>query len=80
MHLTEEDTVAAPQEYTLYRLQTPATRPLRNTEGGDQDLTMEVNTGPSVTVISGATRGRIWPAQSALPLYPTDVKLHTYTR
>ena len=80
VHLTEEGTVAALQEYTLYPLQDPATRPLKTTvqvEG--QDLTMEVDTGASVTVISEATRGKIWPTQPAPPLHPTDVKLRTYT-
>ena len=80
VHLTEEGTVAALQEYTLYPLQDPATRPLKATvQVEDQDLTMEVDTGASVTVISEATRGKIWPTQPAPPLHPTAVKLRTYT-
>ena len=56
VHLTEVDTVAAPQEYTLYPLQDPATRPLKTTvQVEDQDLTMEVDTGASITVISEGT-------------------------
>ena len=45
----------------------------------NQGLIMEVDTGTSVTVISEATRGKIWPTQPAPPLHPTDVKLRTYT-
>ena len=40
---------------------------------------MEVDTGASVTVISEAMLGSIWPTQPAPPLHPTDVKLRTYT-
>ena len=75
VHLTEEGTVAAPQEYTLYPLQDPATRPLKTTvQVEDQDLTMEVDTGASVTIISKATWVRIWPTQPTPPLHLTDVK------
>ena len=75
MHLTEEGTVAAPQEYTLYPLQGSATRPLKTTvQVEDQDLTMEVETGASVTIISKATWVRIWPIQPTPPLHLTDVK------
>ena len=38
-----------------------------------------ISSGDSVTVISEATRGKIWPTQPAPPLHPTDVKLQTYT-
>ena len=80
VHLTEEGTVAAPQEYTLYPLQDPATRALKTTvQVEDQDLTMEVDTGASVTIISQDTCVRIWPTQPTLPLHLTDVELHTYT-
>ena len=74
MHLTEEGTVAAPQEYTLYPLQGSATRLLKTTVQVDQDLTMEVDTDASVTIISKATWVRIWPTQPTLPLHLTDVK------
>ena len=45
----------------------------------DQELIIKVDTGASVTIISEATRGRIWPSQPALLLFSTDVKLRTYT-
>ena len=58
VHLSKEDTVAAPQEYTLYPFQDPATRPLKTTvKVEDQDLIMEVDTGASVNAISEATGG-----------------------
>ena len=80
MHLSEKDTVAAPQEYTLYPLQDPATRHLKTAvKAEDQDLIMEVDTAASVTAISEATGGRIWPTQPVPPIHPTDVKLRTYT-
>ena len=83
VHLAKEDTVTTPpelQEYTLYPLHDLATRPLKATvEVEDQELIMEVDTGASVTVISEATLGSIWPKQPAPPLQPTAVKLRTYT-
>ena len=80
MHLTEVDTVTALQEYILYPLQATATRLLKTTvKVEDQGRIMEVDTGASVTIISEATRGRIWPTQPAPPLHLTDVKQRTYT-
>ena len=77
MHLTEEDTVTALQEYILYPLQDLATKPLKTTvKVEDQELIMEVDTGASVTIINEATLGRIWLTQPALPFHLTDVKLH----
>ena len=58
----------------------PSHRPLKTAvKEEDQNLIMEVDTGASVTVISEATWGRIWPTQPDLPLHLTDVKLRTYT-
>ena len=79
-HLAKEDTLTELQEYTLYLVQDQATRPLKtmvNVE--DQNLTIEVDTGASVTIISEATLRSIWRTQSVPPLHPTNVRLRTYT-
>ena len=79
VHLTKEDTLTEPQEYTLYPVQDQATSPLKTIENvEDQNLTMEVDTGASVTIISEATLRSIWWTQSVPPLHPTDVRLRTY--
>ena len=80
VHLTKEDTLTEPQEYTLYPVQDQATSPLKTIENvEDQNLTMEVDTGASVTIISEATLRSIWRTQSVPLLHPTDVRLRTYT-
>ena len=74
VHRTEEETLIETQEYRIYPLQDPATRPWKTTvRVAGHDVIMEVDTEISVTVVSEATLGRIWVAQPAPPLQLTDV-------
>ena len=43
------------------------------------DLTMEVDTGVSMSLISNVTFQKLWPAQNNPALLPTESKLRTYT-
>ena len=42
-------------------------------------LEMEVDTGASASIISEATYNKLWQADNAPQLHPSDVKLRTYT-
>jgi hypothetical protein len=44
------------------------------------DVTMEIDTGASLSLISEKTYKKIWPKKSAPKLQPTRVNLWTYTR
>ena len=65
-------------EYQLFVVHTHSNKPLKTTllvEG--QELTMEIDTGAGVSLVSEETVSSSF--MKYLPLYPTDVRLRTYT-
>ena len=65
-------------EYQLFVVHTPNSNPLKTTllvEG--HQLTMEINTGAAVSLVSKAMVNSSF--MKDLPLHPTDVRLRTYT-
>ena len=65
-------------EHQLFVVHTHSNKPLKTTilvEG--QELTMEIDTGAGVSLVSEETVSSSFIKN--LPLYPTDVKLRTYT-
>ena len=80
VRLVEEPRTENPEEYTLFRLHSSSTehhKPYNATvEVEGQQLSMEIDTGASLSLISEETRKRLWPNKRLLP---TTVKLHTYS-
>ena len=79
-HMEEVETTDEQSTYTLFNVTTNACKPLQVTvKVNDTDLTMEVDTGASMSLISNATFQKLWPAQSSPTLLPSETKLRTYT-
>ena len=79
-HTVEE--VAPPKEYTLYPVvqQQSSSTPLRSTVKLDgKELSMEVDTGASLSLISKTTYKKLWESDTLPELQQTAVKLRTYT-
>lgn len=65
--------------YTLFNITTNTCKPLQVTlKVNDADLTVEVDTGVSMSLISNVTFQKLWPAQSSPALLPTKTKLHAH--
>ena len=80
-HMEEIETTDEQSKYTLFIVTTNACKLLKVTvKVNNIDLTMEVDTGASMSLIIGnATFQKLWPAQSCPMLLPYETKLHTYT-
>ena len=80
-HLMEEaETLDEQPTYTLFNVTTNVSKPLQvSLRINDADLTMEVDTGASVSLISSVTFQKLWPAHSSPVLMATQTKLRTYT-
>ena len=66
-------------EYTLFTLPSQQTKPLQaDVEIQGYHLSMEIDTGAAVSIISDKTRTSL-PHLKKLPLQPTQVTLRTYT-
>ena len=79
-HTVEEAT--PPEECTLYPViqQKSSFLPLRSTlEVDGKELTMEVDTGAALSIISEATYKKLWESDTPPELQQTSVRLHTYT-
>ena len=78
--MEEIETTDEQYTYTLFNVTTNACKPLQVTvKVNNIDLTMEVDTGASMSLISNATFQKLWPAQSCPTLLPSETKLRTYT-
>ena len=74
---SETDTVA---EYTLFNVKDSKTQPFRVTvQVNGQDLSLEVDTGATLSLISYETYNRLWIHGSPPPIKHSLVKLRTYT-
>ena len=80
-HLMEEaETLDEQPTYTLFNVTTNVSKPLQvSLRINDADLTMEVDTGASMSLISSVTFQKLWPAHSSPVLMATQTKLRTYT-
>jgi len=68
------------EEYSLYYSTSNKLRPLEVSLRVNQvDMTMEVDTGATLSVISEQTYSHLWPKELAPPLRPSPAKLRTYT-
>ena len=79
-HTVEE--ASPPEEYTLYPVvqQQSSSTPLQSTVKLDgKELSMEVDTGASLSLISETTYKKLWESSALPELQPTTVKLRTYT-
>ena len=79
-HTVEEAT--PPEEYTLYPVvqQQSASAPLRSMVKLDgKELSMEVDTGASLSLMSETTYKKLWESDTLPDLQQTAVKLRTYT-
>ena len=66
--------------YTLFNVTTNTCKPLQVVvKVNGADLTMEVDIGASMSLISNVTFQKLWPAQNSPALLPTESKLRTYT-
>ena len=66
--------------YSLFTVSHRSAKPLRvDVELNKTPLSMEVDTGASVSVISKDTYKKLWPSARAPPLESSDVQLQTYT-
>ena len=66
--------------YSLFTVSNRSAKPLRvNVQLNHTPLSMEVDTGASVSVISRKTYNKLWPSAQAPPLEYSDVRLQTYT-
>ena len=80
-HLMEEaETLDEQATYTLFNVTINASKPLQvSLRINDADLTIEVDTGDSMSLISNVTFQKLWPANSSPVLKETQTKLRTYT-
>ena len=68
-----------PESYTLYPVQSQRVHPIEvQVKVNGACMTMELDTGASLTIISEQTYRKTWP-QDTPPLQPSSTKLHTYT-
>ena len=68
------------EEYSLYYSTSNKLRPLEVSLHVNQvDMTMKVDTGATLSVISEQTYDHLWPKELAPPLRPSPAKLRTYT-
>ena len=78
--MEEAETLDEQPTYTLFNVTTNVSKPLQvSLRINDADLTMEVDTGVSMSLISSVTFQKLWPAHSSPVLMATQTKLHTYT-
>lgn len=77
-HLQIED--EREQEYAMHTMRHRTTDPwLVQVQVDNHDLTMEIDTGASVSIISEEAYHKTWPAADAPILQKTSVKLRMYT-
>ena len=77
--MEEIETTDEQSTHTLFNVATNACKPLQVTiKANNIDLTMEVDTGASMSLISNATFQKLWPAQSCPTLLSSETKLRTY--
>ena len=68
-----------PESYTLYPVQSQRVHPIEvQAKVNGACMTMELDTGASLTIISEQTYRKTWP-QDTPPLQPSSTKLCTYT-
>ena len=80
MHTVQEATLL--EEYTLYPVvqQQASSTPLQSTVMVDgKELSVEVDTGASLSLISEMTYKKLWKSDALPELQQTAVKLRTYT-
>ena len=77
--VTQDSHDTESSEYTLFTLPFQHTKPLQtDIEIEGHHLSMEIDTGAAVSIISDRTRTSL-PYLEKLPLQPTQVTLRTYT-
>ena len=75
-----EDAAETDPVYSLFTVSHRSAKPLRvDVELNQTPLSMEVDTGASVSVISRDTYKKLWPSAQAPPLKNSNVQLQTYT-
>ena len=79
--LTSTTDKAEPDEYPLYHTKGPGTTPpiLVTLQLNGQDLTMELDTGATLSIVSEKTYQSLFSPQAAPQLKPSTVQLKTYT-
>ena len=72
-----ENTDSEAEEFPLFKFNEPSSNPIEiQVKINDQSLTMEVDTGAAVSIISDSTRKKLFPH---LKLQPSKLILKTYT-
>lgn len=82
MHtIAESDTTSELPEYPMNVIETQTSQPFSvEIQLNKKPVTMEIDTGASLSIMSKHTYQSAWPTESnAPPLQPSSAKLHTYT-
>ena len=80
--ITDSEADHSPNEsmYTLFNMNTNRVKPIQVTVNvNGVDITMEVDTGASVSIISESTYRKYWEKGQAPPIVPSSINLKTYT-
>ncbi|XP_041379565.1 uncharacterized protein LOC121392407 [Gigantopelta aegis] len=80
--ITDSEADHSPNEstYTLFNMNTNRVKPIQVTVNvNGVDITMEVDTGASVSIISESTYRKYWEKGQAPPIVPSSTNLKTYT-
>ena len=80
--ITDSEADHFPNEstYTLFNMNTNRVKPIQVTVNvNGVDITMEVDTGASVSIISESTYRKYWEKGQAPPIVPSRTNLKTYT-
>ncbi len=76
----EDQSPAGAAEYQMYNCRASGNQPLIvQLRVQDTPISMEVDTGATLSIISRHTYNTSWPKTQAPPIHPTNAKLRSYT-
>ena len=80
-HAVAETDTSEQMEYPMYTVNSPTARPMTvEVQLNDVPVTMEIDTGATLSIMSKSTYQTTWPNEADAPaLQPSTTKLRTYT-